>query len=107
MYLKLEELEKGQIKVVEGIEEKVDYKPIIEKTSSTASHHMLGEIVAKDGKRVRITTRHIFILEPDEDEVRMTHVFENRNIARFICCDGKWVYVLKRDAVAYDNVLGK
>ena len=68
---------------------------------------MLGEIVAKDGKRVRITTRHIFILEPDEDEVRMTHVFENRNIARFICCDGKWVYVLKRDAVAYDNVLGK
>ena len=69
---------------------------------------MLGEIVADDGRRVRITTRHIFILEEelgDELKVKMTHVFENRNIARFICADGKWIYVLKRHAISYDNVL--
>ena len=68
---------------------------------------MLGEIVADDGRRVRITTRHIFILEEelgDELKVKMTHVFENRNIARFICADGKWIYVLKRIIGFFNHV---
>ena len=107
-YLNLEDQGNGKVRVLQDIEEQVDYKPIIDKTSSKNQHQMLGEIVADDGRRVRITTRHIFILEEelgDELKVKMTHVFENRNIARFICADGKWIYVLKRHAISYDNVL--
>ena len=94
MYLKLEEEDGGTIKVLDQICEKVNYEPILEKAGSTANDHMLGEIEIDDGKRIRITTKHIFILESDGDETEITHVFENRNISRFIYVDGKWVYAL-------------
>ena len=66
---------------------------------------MLGEIVADDGRRIRITTRHVFILEDGDEQTEITHIFENRNIARFICVDGKWVYALQKGNIAYDNQL--
>ena len=79
----------------------VNYDPIFDKAQSKAGHRMLGEI-RHEGKTIRITTRHVFIM--DEDMV-ITHVYENRNIARFIYVDHTWVYALKNPAIAFDNLL--
>ena len=49
----------------------------------------------------------IFILEDNGDQTEITHIFENRNISRFIYVDGKWIYALQRGAIAFDNVIAK
>ena len=107
MYLNLEEQNDGTIKALDQKLELVNYKPITEKAESIAHHHMLGEIVIDDGRRIRVTTKHIFILENNGDQTEITHIFENRNISRFIYVDGKWVYALQKRAIAYDNVSAK
>ena len=104
MELHLVERDRGTIEVEEPVLSKVDYGPIFEKAGTKAHHRMLGEI-RHEGKTIRITTRHVFIMEGEGDDMEITHVYENRNIARFIYVDHTWVYALKNGAVAYDNVL--
>ena len=62
---------------------------------------MIGEI-QHEGVTIRITTKHVVLLDR---EMKITHVFANRNIARFIYVDGTWVYALKNSAIGWDNEL--
>ena len=97
MYLNLEEQNDGTIKALDQKLELVNYKPITEKAESIAHHHMLGEIVIEDGRRIRVTTKHIFILEDKLKygwrqgklgsvyrERRMSTVCEHRDEKRFL-----------------------
>ena len=94
----------GQISVEKEILNTIDYSPIFNKAGENVKPgRMIGEIKSQ-GKTIRITTKHILIMDED---LTIIHVFENRNIAKFLYVDHTWVYALKNGAIAYDNTLGK
>ena len=71
-------------------------------TKDHSESGIVGEIQHGD-TTIRITTRHILLLDADK---KITKVFANRNIMRFIYVDGTWVYALQNESVGWDNELG-
>ena len=65
---------------------------------------MVGEI-RYNNKLVRISDRHIFIINDSCTPWEIERIYENRNVKRFIYVDQQWIYALKDRAIAYDNVL--
>ena len=87
---------------------KTDYSQIDQKVSSVggtslSKERFLGEI-SKDDKIIRITSKHILMLNQNRD---IEKVFENRYIQNFIFVDGSWIYALQDPALDYDNKLDR